>query len=104
LGFATANIKIKDNLVILKEGVYAGYCIVDGNRYKAIINVGKRITFGDENKKIEAHLLDFKENIYNKKLTIFFEKFLRDQKKFSSREDLINQLNIDLNNARENLL
>ena len=47
LGFATANIPIKDDIIILKDGVYIGYCEFDNKRYKTMINIGSRITFND---------------------------------------------------------
>jgi len=96
LGFKTANISINPKLLTIKEGVYLGYALFEGKKYKAMINVGQRKTFDDQEKKIEAHILDFNQDIYEKKLTLLFESFLRQQIKFSSIEELSIQLNKDL--------
>lgn len=102
LGFSTANLPIKTNISMLKNGVYAGYCLVDSKRYKAIINIGSRMTFNDFEEKIEAHLLDFNGDLYDKKITLFFEKFLRNQRRFASPEELSLQLKKD--QAEANIL
>ena len=101
LGFATANISINDKLISPKEGVYAGYCLVDGIKYKAMINLGARITFEDYDKKIEAHLLDFEGDIYGQKVTLLFEAYLRKQKHFASPNDLISQLKNDAETTKK---
>lgn len=95
LGFSTANLPIKTNLIMLKSGVYAGYCLLDRKKYKAIINIGSRITFNDFEEKIEAHLLAFDGDLYDKKITLYFEKFLRNQRRFASPEELSLQLKKD---------
>lgn len=101
LGFKTANIDIDDNLLAIKDGVYLGYALFEGKKYKAMINVGQRKTFDDQEKKIEAHLIDFDQDLYGKKLTLLFEGFLRRQIKFSSMEELRAQLNVDLATAKK---
>lgn len=95
LGFSTANLPIKTNLTLLKDGVYAGYCLVEEKKFKAIINIGARMTFNDFEKKIEAHLLSFDGDLYGKKITLYFEKYLREQKRFASTEELSLQLKKD---------
>ena len=101
LGFKTANVPIDPNLVALYDGVYLGYALYEGKKYRAMINVGARKTFDDNEKKIEAHIIDFNQNIYEKKLTLFFASYLRQQIKFSSLEELSNQLNKDLAMAKK---
>ena len=101
LGFPTANVKTEPDKQPLKAGVYAGYVTVDGARRKAVINFGSRPTFGNPKMLIEAHLLDFSEDIYGKTVKISFVRFLRDDRKFFSEEELKKQLNADVESAKE---
>lgn len=101
LGFRTANLATDERLVLIRPGVYFGYALVDGKKYKAIVNVGRRPTFSDDSINIEAHLLDFCDDIYGKKITVFFERFLREQRQFESIEGLKKQLNTDKETAKK---
>lgn len=92
LGFPTANIKVEKHKQPLKEGVYGGRAVVDGAEYKAVINFGTRPTFGGGETLIEAHLLDFSGDIYGKPITVFFDFFIRDTRKFYSEEELKKQI------------
>ena len=96
LGFPTVNIKIDRDKHSLKNGVYFGKIAVDGKVYKAIINYGARPTFNLDEKLIEAHIIDFDGELYGRTLTVCFEMFLRDIKKFNNQEELKNQLKKDL--------
>ncbi len=96
LGFPTINIKIDRDKHSLKSGVYFGKIAVDGKVYKAIINYGARPTFNLDEKLIEAHIIDFDGELYGRTLTVCFEMFLRDIKKFNNQEELKNQLKNDL--------
>ncbi len=96
IGFPTANLLIDDSKLKLKNGVYSGYSIIDGKKYKALINYGNRPTFGLNKVLIEVHFKNFNGNLYGKTLTVYFDKFIRDIKKFSSIEELKNQITKDL--------
>lgn len=99
IGFRTVNLVANDDVVLVKNGVYYGFVAVDGKKYKAIVNVGRRPTFNDDNTNMEAHLLDFNGDVYGKKITVFFEKFMREQKHFNSVEELKLQLQKDKETA-----
>lgn len=92
IGFATANLSINPDLIAPACGVYCGYAEIDGLTYKAIINVGNRPTFKDEEKKIEAHLIGFDGNLYGKTITLNFLRFLREIRKFDNQKELSEQL------------
>ena len=64
-----------------------------------MMNIGFNPTVSGKKQTIEAHLFDFHENLYGKKITIELLYFLRDEKKFLSVDELINQLKIDKENA-----
>lgn len=96
IGFPTANIQIEKDYLLPKPGVYKGKCRVDGQSYRAMINIGHNPTFNPQQTlSVEAHLLNFEGDIYGKDCTITFLEFLREEKKFSSIQELIQQLEKD---------
>ncbi|MGB9792093.1 MAG: bifunctional riboflavin kinase/FAD synthetase [Thermacetogeniaceae bacterium] len=100
LGFPTANIETPKDILIPCSGVYAGKGIVDNKHYPAVVNIGKRPTFYDNSEKtIEAHLIGYKEFVYGKKIEIKLYERLREERKFSRAQDLINQIQKDIKNA-----
>lgn len=96
LGFPTANMEPMDNYVIPKNGVYITNTIVDNRRYLSATNIGYNPTFNENVLKIETYILDFSENIYGKIIEVEFIDFLRDDIKFKNKEELINQMNLDI--------
>ncbi|WMM26576.1 bifunctional riboflavin kinase/FAD synthetase [Tissierella sp. MB52-C2] len=96
LGFPTANMEPMDNFVIPKNGVYITNTIVDNRRYLSATNIGYNPTFNEDVLKIETYILDFGENIYGKMIEVEFIDFLRDDIKFKNKEELINQMNLDI--------
>ena len=100
MGFPTANIQVEDQYKLLpRDGAYAVHVQVKGIRYKAMLNIGDRPTVEGDKKTIEAHLIDFQGDLYGLELTIYFEAFLREEKKFDSLEALKNQLMLDREQA-----
>ena len=100
IGFPTANIQVEDPYKLLpRDGAYAVHVQVKGIRYKAMLNIGDRPTVEGDKKTIEAHLIDFQGDLYGLELTIYFEAFLREEKKFDSLEALKNQLMLDREQA-----
>lgn len=99
LGFPTANLKLEKYKQPLREGVYAGHVFLDGKRYSAIINFGSRPTFGGTDTVIEAHIADFTGDLYGKNVTLFFDDYIREIRRFSSEEELKKQLKTDLESA-----
>ncbi len=99
LGFPTANINLYDELSP-KTGVYAITVECKGNKYKGVANIGYSPTFDDHIFTVEAHILDFNDDIYGQKIRINFIKRLRDEKKFLNISELSNQINKDISKAR----
>lgn len=103
LGFPTLNLETPLEKLVPPEGVYAGFANWDKRCFRAMISIGNKPSFtGSKNskekgKEIEAHLLDFneKKELYGQNITLFFEKYLREQVKFNSAEELIIQLEKD---------
>ena len=102
LGFPTANLEFPGHKLIPNNGVYSGHVMIKKSFYKAMIYIGKKPTFNHESTTIEVFILDFKGNLYNKNLTVFIEKFIRHEKKFSSEQALITQINNDIKTAHDN--
>ncbi|MFZ2196921.1 MAG: bifunctional riboflavin kinase/FAD synthetase [Thermodesulfovibrionales bacterium] len=102
LGFPTANI-VSRHSIIPSNGVYAVRLFVRDKYYNGIVNIGMRPTFDAKSMAIEVHIFDFDEDIYGEELTLYFAGKIREERKFSSAEALINQINSDINSAK-NLL
>lgn len=100
LGFPTANIGIGPNHVIPKNGVYRTNTILNNKSYLSATNIGYNPTFNEGVLKIETHILDFNQRIYDEVIEIQFLDFLRDDIKFDNQEDLINQMQIDIDRIK----
>lgn len=100
IGFPTANVELKDRYLIPKNGVYAVKVQVKEKWYNGVCNVGYKPTFhSEENVTIEAHLFSFNENIYSEKVEVKWYTYIRDEKKFSSVDELVSQITKDKEQA-----
>ncbi len=99
IGFPTANLSAIDTLVP-GHGVYAGIAHLNGEPFQAAINIGPNPTFGEDEHKVEAHLLDFDRNIYGQAVEVDFLTRLRDIQPFPNVEALIAQLHKDIEATR----
>ncbi len=97
IGFPTANLKpIDPNKIIPELGVYMVEIIWKNKSFKAMMNIGRRPTIDNGNNiSLEVHILDFQEDIYHQNLKVRFLKKIRNEKKFNSVEELIEQLKRD---------
>ncbi|MGM0620155.1 MAG: bifunctional riboflavin kinase/FAD synthetase [Bacteroidota bacterium] len=98
MGFPTANIEASDpHKLIPGYGVYAVEIILSGEKYGGMLNIGTRPTFNNnaDNRSIEVHIFNFSGDIYNKEITLIFAAKIRDEKKFSGPEALVEQLKKD---------
>ena len=101
IGIPTANIEYPLNTIIIPYGVYAVETTIDGNTYFGIVNFGVRPTFNKEKPIVEAYLFDFDNNIYDKNIELFFYKQIRQEKKFNGIKELLNQINLDIAEAKK---
>ena len=93
LGFPTANIQPDNRLKIIpKAGVYAVMVKGENLEVKGFCNV-------DTQSVIEVHMPDFKGNLYGQHLEIAFLRFLREEKHFSSLQELQEQIKADVDNS-----
>ncbi len=99
INFPTLNMEIDDKL--LPNGVYITRTFIDGKIYKSMTNIGTHPSISELSKPIiETNVIDFSEFIYGKVVKVEFLKFIRDQKKFPSLNDLKEQLKKDLIQAQ----
>lgn len=96
IGFPTANQKYPNDLVKLKFGVYKVKVIIEKEEYEGITNIGIRPTFQTDYVISETYIKNFSSDLYGKKVRIIPLKFLREEIKFSSIEELKHQIAIDL--------
>lgn len=102
IGYPTANLKVDDEYILPKVGVYAGYVSLHGLMYTAMIGLGYNPTVKDDRiVSIEAHLFDFDQDIYDEEVDFLFVHYLRNELKFDGLEGLIEQLKIDELQCRE---
>jgi riboflavin kinase/FMN adenylyltransferase len=100
-GIPTANLDVWSKKALPKVGVYVCRAVIDGRIWGAVTNIGVRPTF-DANKptpRIETHILNFNEKIYGKTMSVFFITRLRDEKRFSNTQTLVNQIHSDIHAA-----
>lgn len=95
LQFPTANLDFEGEK-LPPFGVYAARCEIQNQTYQAAVNIGIRPTFQSTTPTVEAHLLDFSGDLYGKDIEIFLLKKIRDEKKFSTAEDLKQQIQKDI--------
>ncbi len=98
IGFPTANLQINKFQSIPANGVYSGEVKIDKQAYKTVVNIGLRPTFENTNHLeplIEAHILNFNGDIYDKDIELSFLDYIRAERKFDSVDALINQIKED---------
>ncbi len=103
MGFPTANMCVNDELKLIpRNGVYAVKALIGGfpKVWDAMMNIGMRPTFGDNIMSLEAHIFGFDGNIYGKRINIKFMHRLRDERKFSSVDELAAQLRLDMKDVK----
>jgi riboflavin kinase / FMN adenylyltransferase len=102
LGYPTANIEVEnDNKLIPADGIYAVKVRVEGKVYDGMLSIGIRPTIGKSDRTVEVNIFNFNEDVYDKKLTVYFIRKFRDEKKFNDLEELKQQLHLDLARAKE---
>ncbi len=104
LGYRTCNLRVK-NYILPKFGIYAvKLSIANQNRlYSGVAYLGSRPTFKGKKVFLEIYIFDIKQNLYKKKLRVYFIKFIRSDKKFNSSLGLVKQMNKDVILAKKGL-
>lgn len=95
LGFPTANLKYDANFAVPGIGVYYTVVEYNGEKYKAITDIGYAPTVRDSDFTIESYMLNFNEDIYERSIKVNFIEKIRDEVKFNNIEELKKQLEND---------
>ncbi len=104
LGFPTINSSLGIKAGVLRRGVYISEVIIDSIAYPALTNIGICPTFDERCEHAETYIIGYEGDLYGKNVTIYFHSFLRDEIKFSSKNELILQIKVDINRAKEEFL
>ena len=99
IGFPTANLKVNGLKLIPSDGVYVVDVEVEGVEYRGVLNIGSRPTVSGDERTIEVHIIGFIGDLYGKEVELKFLKFLRHEQRFSSLDDLREQIRKDFNQA-----
>jgi riboflavin kinase/FMN adenylyltransferase len=99
----TANLQVPEDKALPANGIYACWAYLEGKRFPAVTNVGIRPTFTPDERRqhVEAHLLDFDQDLYGLEMRLEFVDHLRPEEKFPSVEALVEQIRADIEMGRE---
>lgn len=95
IGFPTANLIPQDRVLLPQYGVYVTDAIVRGKRYRSMTSIGKNITFGGTELRLEVNIFDFNSDIYGEHIDVIWLEKIRDMVNFSSMKALTTQLHQD---------
>lgn len=95
IGFPTVNQHLPKGLVVPKYGVYESRAFINGKEYKAFTNIGVRPTWRVDTPLSETHIFDYNGDLYGQVLRIELVRYLREEKEFSSVDELKKQLDYD---------
>ena len=96
LGFPTANLRLDPRLLVPAFGIYAGAV----GETCAAISIGTNPHYGGQERRVEAHLIDFEGDLYGRRLVVEVWRRLRDERAFESEQELVAQIARDVEQAR----
>jgi riboflavin kinase/FMN adenylyltransferase len=97
LGFPTANLDVRPELLVPQNGIYAGAA----GENRAAVSIGTNPHYGGSERRVEAFLLDFEGDLLGRELSIEFWQRLRDEERFDSVEELVAKIDDDVRRTRE---
>ncbi len=101
IGYPTANLKVNENDLVPRIGVYVTQVICEGRCYGGVLNIGYNPTFSENRLVAETHIFDFNKDIYGKPIKLNLLKFIRDEEKYSGVKELAEQIGRDVIEAKE---
>jgi riboflavin kinase/FMN adenylyltransferase len=96
LGFPTANLDVRPELLVPQNGIYAGAA----GENRAAVSIGTNPHYGGSERRVEAFLLDFEGDLYGRRLVVELWERLRDEQSFESEQALIDQIASDVERTR----
>lgn len=103
ISFPTANLKYDIDDVLPGIGVYLTEININNTKFAGITNVGLNPTVGNSNLTVETHIINFHDNLYGERISVYFIERMRNEIKFSSLEELKKQLTHDKEYAVDRL-
>ncbi len=104
LGFPTINQIYSDEKASLRFGVYETAVEIDQKIYKGVTNIGIRPTFKQDFVSAETYIIDYDEECYGNTAKVSFIRYLREEKKFGSTEELTDAISKDIDNVKKSEL
>jgi len=101
LNMPTANLDYNPKKILPKDGIYSCKVQFREKLYLGALSIGNNPTFGNNDKTVEVHMIDFKDSIYSESINIKIYKHMRDQIQYNNIDSLIDQMQCDLVNIRE---
>jgi riboflavin kinase / FMN adenylyltransferase len=95
IGFPTANVRAPEKL-LPKDGIYSALARYDGRDYAALVSIGTNPQFDGMQRTVEAWLRDFQHTIYGREIALRDLRFLRNQMRFPSVDELVDQMHRDM--------
>src|SRR3970282_2502980 len=95
LGYPTANLSVPNNKLLPKFGVYSGKVQIENQTHFGMAYIGQRPTLNQKGIVIEAHIFNFEGNLYDRKIALYLDEYIREDQKFDSAQDLKLQLRKD---------
>lgn len=100
LGFPTANLGIDPHRAAPADGVYVTWAHFDSARHPSVTNIGVRPTFDNGKRLAEVHVLDYRGDLYGREMTVELIERLRPELRFSSVDELIERMKLDVEQSR----
>ena len=102
IGAPTINQYFDKNFILPRTGVYASNTFINGKKYPSVTNIGLRPTFENEDFRSESHIIGFEGDLYGENVTVELIKFIREEERFSSLEELKKRIALDIKASLEN--
>lgn len=103
IGIPTANVQVPERRLVPASGVYVTWATLAGTRWPSVTNIGVRPTFADGTPApvVETHILDYSGGeFYGEALELEFVARLRGEQKFAGADELVRQIQLDIEQAR----
>jgi len=106
LGFPTANLRLHEERLVPRDGIYAVLARIEGEseQHPAAMSIGMRPTFDGELRTLEVHLIDWRGELVGRELAVEFVSWLRPEERFPSAQALIEAMHRDVAEARRRLV
>jgi len=105
IGIPTANLSVWKKKLLPAKGVYAAFALINRRKFPTVVSIGFRPTFYEiaEQQTVEAHIINFSDQIYGMQIKLQFISRLRQEKKYTSVNELMEQIRKDISDAEEAL-